>query len=251
MKLVILAAGYATRLYPLTLDRPKPLLEVGGRPILEHLLERLAAIEEIDGTYVVTNSKFAEHFRRWSSDYDAPRPEFVPRTIDDGTTDDATKLGAIGDLELLLREHGVEDDLIVAAGDNLFSDDLGGFGDYAADRGAPVVAVYDVGDPEQMSKYNSIQIDADGRITYFEEKPDRASSTLTGIALYFYPRSTLPLIRRYVEEGNNADQPGRLVEWMYSRTPFYTWQVPGRWFDIGSHETLEAADREFSKTSQT
>jgi glucose-1-phosphate thymidylyltransferase len=103
-----------------------------------------------------------------------------------------------------------------------------------------------VGDLEQIKKYNAINLDGDGRITFFEEKPKNPTSTLTGIALYFYPKSTLPLIRQYIAEGNNPDQPGRLIQWFYPRLPVYTWKVPGLWYDIGSKETLEEANRIFA-----
>ena len=245
MKLIILAAGYATRLYPLTLNQPKPLLAVAGKPMIEHVLDNLAPVEEIDHVYVVTNAKFAGHFQRWADSYGAGRTGVGFTIIDDGSTDDSNKLGAIGDLNLVLRQAAVEDDVVVVAGDNLFSESLGEFGRFVRERNAPVLAVYDVGDLEAIKKYNSIEVDADGRITFFEEKPATPRSTLTGIALYFYPRSSLALIRQYVEEGNNPDQPGRLVQWMYRRTPFYTWKVPGLWYDVGSKETLQEADRIF------
>ena len=110
-----------------------------------------------------------------------------------------------------------------------------------------MLAVYDVGDLEEVKKYNSITLAADGRISFFEEKPKNPTSTLTGIALYYYPRAVLPLIRQYIAEGNNPDQPGRLIQWLYPRVPVYTWPVPGLWFDIGSKETLEEANRIFAK----
>ncbi len=110
-----------------------------------------------------------------------------------------------------------------------------------------MLAVYDVGDLEQIKKYNAINLDGEGRITFFEEKPKNPTSTLTGIALYFYPKSTLPLIEQYVAEGNNPDQPGRLVQWLYPRVPVYTWKVPGLWYNIGSKETLEEANRIFAE----
>jgi glucose-1-phosphate thymidylyltransferase len=245
MKLIILAAGYATRLYPLTLNQPKPLLAVAGKPMIEHVLDNLAPVKEIDHAYVVTNAKFAGHFQRWAERYGARHAGFAFTIINDGSTDDSNKLGAIGDLNLVLNEAGIEDDIVVVAGDNLFSESLGGFGRYVRERDAPVLAVYDVGDPEAIRKYSSIEVDGEGRITHFEEKPAEPKSTLTGIALYYYPRASLPLIRRYVEEGNNPDQPGRLVQWMYRRTPFYTWKVPGLWYDVGSKETLEEAGRIF------
>jgi glucose-1-phosphate thymidylyltransferase len=243
VKLVVLAAGYATRLYPLTLDRPKPLLEIAGRPMLDHLLDRVLAIGGIDETIVVTNAKFAPAFDDWARG----RPGVT--VVDDGTTSEADRLGAIGDIGFVLDSHGLEEDVIVVAGDNLFGSDIAGFGGRVREVGAPVLAVYDVGDPAEMRKYNQVQTDADGRITFFEEKPEQATTTLAGIALYYYPRDTLPLIREYLAAGNNPDQPGRLVQWLYPRIPFYTWLVPGAWYDIGSHESLVAADAVFSRDS--
>jgi glucose-1-phosphate thymidylyltransferase len=247
MKLIVLAAGYATRLYPLTLNQPKPLLDVAGKPMLEHVLDNLAPVEEIDHVYVVTNGKFAGHFERWAEGRRTARGGPGITVVNDHSTDDSNKLGAIGDLNLVLRQAEVDDDVVVVAGDNLFSERLGEFGEYCRAKGAPVLAVYDVGDLEAIRKYNSIDVDGEGRITFFEEKPANPKSTLTGIALYYYPRAALPLIRQYVEEGNNPDQPGRLVQWMYQRTPFYTWRVPGIWYDVGSKETLEEANRIFSQ----
>jgi glucose-1-phosphate thymidylyltransferase len=249
MKVVILAAGYATRLYPLTLTQPKPLLPVAGKPMVEHVLDNLAPIGGLDRIYVVTNAKFATHFQKWADGYRATKAKLDFTIVNDGSTDDSNKLGAIGDLNLVLTRERVEDDVIVVAGDNLFSDELTDFGRFCREKNAPVLAVYDVGDLEQVKKYNSISIDESGRITFFEEKPKSPQSTLTGIALYFYPRATLPLIKQYIAEGNNPDQPGRLIQWLYPRLPVYTWKVPGLWFDIGSKETLEEANRIFATVS--
>lgn len=247
MKVIILAAGYATRLYPLTLTQPKPLLPVAGKPMVEHVLDNLAPITAIDRVYVVTNAKFATHFQTWSDHYRATKSKFDFTVVNDGTTDDSNKLGAIGDINFVINSQGLDDDFLVVAGDNLFSDKLGEFGKFCAEKNAPVEAVYDVGNLEEIKKYNSITTDADGRITFFEEKPKHPVSTLTGIALYYYPKSTIALIKQYIAEGNNPDQPGRLVQWLYPRTAVYTWRVPGLWFDIGSKETLEEANQIFAK----
>lgn len=247
MKVIILAAGYATRLYPLTLTQPKPLLPVAGQPMIEYVLDNLAPIGGIDRIYVVTNAKFAGHFQTWSDHYRATKAKLNFTVVNDGSTDDTNKLGAIGDIHYVLKTQNVDDDVIVVAGDNLFSEKLPGFGEYCRQKQAPVLALYDVGNLEEIKKYNSISVDADGRITFFEEKPKQPTSTLTGIALYYYPKTALPLIQEYIAEKNNPDQPGRLVQWMYQRTPFYTWKVPGIWYDIGSRETLEEANRLFAK----
>jgi glucose-1-phosphate thymidylyltransferase len=247
MKIIILAAGYATRLYPLTLTQPKPLLPVAGRPMINHVLDNLAPIPGIDRVYVVTNAKFAGHFQKWADGYRAAQPAFDFTIVNDGSTDDSNKLGAIGDMHLVLTREKVDDDVIVVAGDNLFSDRLDGFGKFIREKNTAVLAVYDVGNLEEIKKYNSISIDAAGKITFFEEKPKQPTSTLTGIALYYYPKSALPLIHQYIAERNNPDQPGRLVQWLYPRVPVHTWKVPGLWYDIGSKETLEEANRIFAK----
>jgi glucose-1-phosphate thymidylyltransferase len=241
MKLIVLAAGYATRLYPLTLDRPKPLLEVAGRPMLDHLLDRVLAIGGVDETIVVTNAKFAPAFADWAQG----RPGVT--VVSDGTTSESDRLGAIGDIGYVLEARGLDDDLLVVAGDNLFGADISDFHSRIEEVAAPILAVYDIGDIAEMPKYNQVQADGNGRITFFEEKPEHATTTLAGIALYYYPRETLPLIREYLAEGNNPDQPGRLVQWLYPKIPVYTWLVPGAWYDIGSRESLAEADAVFSR----
>ena len=203
MKALVLAAGYATRLYPLTLDRPKALLEVGGKPMLDHVLERLEEMG-VDETIVVTNAKFTPHFEEWASGRDGVR------IVNDGTTSNEDRLGAIGDIGYVVDRTGLDDDLVVVAGDNLFGEDMSGFSAYGREMDAPVLAVHDVGDLARMREYNQVDVDDEGRITFFEEKPEDARSTLAGVALYFYPRRTLPLIRQYLDEKNNPDQPGRL-----------------------------------------
>ena len=247
MKVLILAAGYATRLYPLTLTQPKPLLSVAGQPMIEYVLDNLAPIGGIDRVYVVTNAKFAGHFQQWSQAYRASKSKLDFTIVNDGSTGDGNKLGAIGDTNLVITREKIQDDLIVVAGDNLFSHSLEDFGRHCRKMNAPVLAVYDVGSLEEIKKYNSITLDAAGRITFFEEKPKQPTSTLTGIALYYYPKAVLPLIQQYVADGNNPDQPGRLVQWLYKRTPVYTWRVPGIWFDIGSKESLEQANQIFAQ----
>ena len=237
----MLAAGYATRLRPLTLDRPKHLLEVAGRPILDRLLDQLP-LDELDAITVVTNAKFAQRFLDWAEERGGP---VTIEVVDDGTTSDEDKLGAIGDLALVIRELQVEDDLLVAAGDSLFTERLDGFVRFAQERSAAAIAVYDVGDLEAMGRLSAVSVDPDSRVTAFEEKPERPASTLAGIALYFYPREVLPLVSEYLEEGHNPDQPGRFVEWLYSRTPVYAWRVSGGWLDVGTPEALAEADREF------
>ena len=199
-----------------------------------------------DLVYIVTNAKFASQFEQWAAHYQSGRPALRFKVVNDGSTDDTNKLGAIGDLLLVLDREKVDDDLIVVAGDNLFNKPLDDFGRYIHSQDCPVLGTYDVGSLDQARKYGVVDTDATGRIVSFVEKPEKPASTQIGIALYYYPRKTLPLIRQYVAEGNNPDQPGRLIQWLYTRTRVNTWPVPGVWFDIGSKETLDEANRLFS-----
>jgi glucose-1-phosphate thymidylyltransferase len=213
----------------------------------EYVLDNLAPIDALDRIYVVTNSKFAAHFQGWADGYRANKTKLDFTIVNDGSTDDTNKLGAIGDLHLVLTREKVDDDVIVVAGDNLFSKPLTAFGEFCRKKNSPVVAVYDVKDLDQVKKYNALTLAEDGRITFFEEKPKNPVNTISAIALYFYPRAILPMIKQYIAEGNNPDQPGRLIQWLYPRVPVYTWEVPGTWFDIGAKETLEEANRRFAR----
>ena len=247
MNALILAAGYATRLYPLTLTRAKPLLEVGGKPMIDWVLDNLAPIPEIERVYVVTNNKFVKDFQSWAEQYRTKRPNFAIEIIDDGSTDDSDKLGAIGDICLVVTRHDLaKDDLIVVAGDNLFSEALGDFVQ-AAKNSEAMLATYDVGDLEAMKKYASITTDSEGVITRFEEKPPKPENTMAGIALYYFSRAVVPLFTTYIAAGNNPDQPGRFIQWLYQRKPVKTFQIKGTWFDIGSKETLEEANEIFAR----
>ena len=242
MKAVVLAAGYATRLRPLTDTWAKELLPVGGRPILDAIVESIASVDEVDGIHVVTNARKAPAFHEWARGRDV-------HVHDDGTSSNDDRLGAIGDMQFVIDREGIDDDLLVIAGDNLFTGSIEGFVAEGRRREKPVLAVYDVGDLSLMPQFNTIETDSDGRITYFEEKPQRATSTRAGIALYWYPQRVLPLIHTYLSEQENHDQPGRLIEWLYSRTPVYAWELPGTWYDIGTPEQLEAARADFATES--
>jgi glucose-1-phosphate thymidylyltransferase len=247
MNVLILAAGYATRLYPLTLTKAKPLLDVAGKPMIEWVMDNLGPVPGIETVYVVTNSKFAKDFQAWADQYQQKNPKRKLAIVNDGSTDDSDKLGAIGDITLVLvRENLAGDDLLVIAGDNLFSEPLTAFVKSAQGSEA-TLATYDVGDLEAIKKYSAITMDAEGILTSFEEKPAEPKSTLTGIALYYFSRETIPLFTTYIAAGNNPDQPGRFIQWLYTRKRVRTHQIRGTWFDIGSKETLEEANELFRK----
>jgi glucose-1-phosphate thymidylyltransferase len=245
MKLLILAAGYATRLYPLTKNKAKPLLEVAGRPMIEHVLATTKDIGDLNHVLIVTNEKFAPDFETWGVDYRKRHPQCPPITVvNDHSTDDTNKLGAIGDIKLVIDSQRVDDNLLIIGGDNLFKSSLRDFAKFAAENGS-TLGVYDVGDLELMKQYGNVSVDGHGRIMEFVEKPPQPKTTLAAMCLYYYPRAVLPLIEQYVKDGNNPDQPGRFVAWLYQRQPVYARQIHGQWLDIGSFETLDQANREF------
>lgn len=247
MNVLILAAGYATRLYPLTLNKAKPLLEIAGKPMIEWIVDHLGSGPGLGTIYIVTNDKFASDFQAWASSYEQKKPGGKFKVINDGSTSDNEKLGAIGDINLVMtRENLVTDDLLVVAGDNLFSESLSGFVEFAKSKPA-TVAVYDVGSLETIKKYGSVTVDENGLITHFEEKSPKPTSTLAAIALYYYSREVLSLFTTYLAAGNNPDQPGRFLQWLYTRKPVHTFQMKGLWLDIGSKETLEEANKIFQQ----
>ena len=243
MNVLILAAGYATRLYPLTLKKAKPLLVVGGKPIIEWVVDNLTGIPELETIYVVTNDKFAADFQAWSERYRARHPEFKFKVINDGSKTDDDKLGAIGDINFVVTHQNLtQSSLLIVAGDNLLTESLVDFVECASGTDA-TVAVYDVGDAEAIKKYGNISVDADGIITRFEEKPEKPQGTLAAVAVYYYSPVVLSLLTTYLAAGNNPDQPGRFVQWLYTRRPVKTFKIKGKWLDIGSKETLENADQ--------
>jgi len=237
VKAIILAAGYATRLYPLTETFAKPLLPLAGRPMLDYLLDRIREADAIDEIHVVTNHKFAAAFADWARTRDV-------RVHDDGTASEDDRLGAIGDIAFVIEQAGLEEeDLLVVAGDNLFDYSLADYVRWWRGKGeASAVVLYDVGSLELVKRYSSVEIDEEGRLRSFVEKPEDPKSSLVATASYIYHRSHVPLIPRYLEEGNAPDQPGRFVAWLVPRAPVYGYTVTGEWRDIGDAGQLLEAD---------
>lgn len=244
MKALIMAAGYATRLYPLTKDRAKPLLPVGGRPIIDYICDALEKVREIDHVYVVTNNRFAPSFETWARER---RKNFrMPIDIlNDGTVSDEDKLGAIGDIRFAIRRERIADDLFVVLGDNLFDLDLETIIPYFKRKGA-TVAAYDVGSVGAAKLYGILGVDRDFRVIDFKEKPETPPSTLAAIGMYLFPRDMLDLFRVYEEEGNKMDAPGYYIRWLYRKVPVYAFVFRGVWYDIGDLQMYHKADALYS-----
>jgi glucose-1-phosphate thymidylyltransferase len=238
MKAVILAAGYATRLRPLTDDTPKHLLPVGGRPMLDWVLEKVRAVDEVDGVHLVTNSRFAPAFSRWA--------ESIGVVVhDDGTTSNEDRLGAVGDLRLVIDAAGLDDDeLMILAGDNLFELSLRRFVDWWRSKSRPASAVplHDVGDRELAKEYGIAATDDDERIVQFVEKPIDPPSTLASTLIYLLPPEHVRLVATYLDAGESADNAGSFLGWLARRERVYGYRFEGSWFDIGNHDQLLEAD---------
>ncbi len=239
MKALILAAGYGTRLYPLTKDKPKPLLPVAGRPMLEYTLKKIEEIDEVKEIYVVTNEKFAGHFQAWKDTYKGKKEIKI---INDATTSDEDKRGAIGDMQLVIEQEKVNDDLLVVAGDNLFEFSLEDFINFFQKKGT-AVGLYDFQDREAVKRYSAVEIDAHKKILSFREKPSQPSTTLIAICLYLFPKEKLNLISQYLKEGNNPDAPGLYIAWLHRRDPVYGFVFNGKWYDIGDLKCYEEANQ--------
>ena len=237
MKAILLAAGYATRLRPLTDTIAKPLLPVGGRPMVDWIVDRIVETSA-DEIHLVTNARFAPDFERWAQDKDV-------RVHNDGTTSNDDRLGAIGDIQFV----GLDDDLLIVAGDNLFDFSLADYESYWRSKDASCVAVHDVRDRELAKKYGIVDVDGDDRVTNFVEKPADPPTTLCATATYLYRREDATRIATYLAEGNPPDQPGNFVAWLHTRAPVYAYRFPGEWYDIGDATQLLEADNRMRRRS--
>ena len=235
MKALILAAGYATRLRPLTDDVPKMLLPLAERPMLDYLVDRLREVDEIDEIHLVTNARFADAFRDWA-------PEEVT-VHDDGTTSNEDRLGAIGDIAFAIERGGLEgEDLLIVAGDNLIGYSLAEFVDFWRGKDGSAIAVRDLGDRELLKQYGVVELDDDDRVVGLEEKPAEPKSDLAATAAYLYRAEHLARLPRYLAEGNPPDAPGNFMVWLHTREPVYGYRAEGEWHDIGDLGQLLEAD---------
>ncbi|MDP6423970.1 MAG: nucleotidyltransferase family protein [Planctomycetota bacterium] len=243
MKAIALAAGFATRLYPLTKDRPKPLLDVAGRPVLSWLLDRVLAVPDIDEVVVVTNARFHADFEQWRDDYACHVPI---RVINDGATNDTDPVGAIRDLALGWRALEPNADVLVAAGDNLLRFALEPYVDAFLRAGTPTLLARRLQGGMPPGRFGEITTDETGRITRFREKPKQPESDLAATCLYLLPAPTRDLLETYVARGRDLDAPGNFIAWLAQQTEVHAAEFDAAdMFDIGNKETLENARRLF------
>lgn len=241
MDAIILAAGYATRLYPLTENTPKPLLKIASKPIIEHILTKLQQIPNIDRVYIVTNNKFEKRFKEWLSTYES---ELSIEIINDGTSSNEDRLGALGDIHYTINQKNLSKDIIVVAGDNLFEVSLPDVFNFFKKRKSSVIVIYDVKDYELAKHYGIVEIDNE-LVVNFEEKPVSPKSTLASTGIYLFPKKTIELIKKYIAQGNNPDKAGSFIKWLHKREKVYSFTTDKKWYDIGTFEQLEKANRHY------
>ena len=240
MKAVILAAGYATRLYPLTENKPKCLLEVGGRTLLDSLVAKIDKIGDCDEIVLVTNAKFHAQLEAWKR---TSKSRLPIRVLNDLTTSNDNRLGAIGDLGLAIREAKISSDILMLASDNLFDQDLDAFVRFAKQKGVST-ALYDIGDPmKAANKYGVFEIAKNGMVVSIEEKPAKPKTSLIGMGVYYFPVSSLPKVNEYLGGKDAKDAPGHYVRWLAEHGSVFGFTFQGLWYDIGDIKALEEANK--------
>lgn len=236
---IILCAGYATRLYPLTENQPKPLLAVGDRTILDHIMDKVEQLPEVNEVFIVTNDRFKGHFDSWQ---ETRKPKKSTHIISDGTKSNDDRLGAVGDLQFAIETKKINDDILVIAGDNLFEFSLKNFLTYHKTKNASIIALFDIKDKQKAAKkYGIAELDSTDKVIDFQEKPENPKTALAATACYLFKKHSITLVSDYLQRGGKKENPGDFVKWLAQREPVYGFVFSERWFDIGSFEALEDA----------
>ncbi len=245
MKAIILAAGYATRLYPLTKDTPKALLPIDKKPIIDYIVEQIYTIEEIDEIYVVTNHKFAQNFQNWQKQTAGKAKITV---LDDGTTTEENRRGAIGDISFVIDKMQIQEELLVIAGDNFFTYSLKDYYHFYKEKNKDCVCVKVWKDEKTLCNFGIALLDENGKVLDIEEKPKNPKSNTVVFATYFYQKDTVPLFKQYLSQGNNPDAPGNFPAWLYHKKDVYAYTFEGECYDIGTKESYDEVRKLFEKS---
>lgn len=244
MKAIILAAGYATRLYPLTLNIPKALLKIGDKTILEHIINEVETVEGIDEIIIVSNHKFYDQFIGWLGSKIFKKKLKI---IDDGSMDEDNRLGAIGDIRYAITTEKIDDDIMVIAGDNYFTYRLSDLYNYYTTIQKNCIVIRKVEDINELRRIAVVLLDGSNKVLDMEEKPQFPKSNLGVYATYIYTRDTLPLFDEYLDAGNKPDAPGYFPSWLYVRRDVYAYTFNGECYDIGTHQSYKEVQEKFGK----
>ena len=240
MKCLILAAGYATRLYPLTENFPKPLLKIGEKTILDWLLEDIHTAGMVNSYIVISNHKFAHHFQSWAAQHTLPIT-----VLDDGTSTNETRLGAVKDIQFAIDTLQLDDDLLIIAGDNVLDFSLTKFIAYAKNKGTSCIMRYYEPSIEKLRKSGVAQVDDNDLIVSMEEKPANPKAHWCTPPFYFYTRQDVKLVKVGIENGCGTDAPGSFMAWLAMQTPIYAMEMPGSRYDIGNLESYETVKKNY------
>lgn len=240
MKCLILAAGYATRLYPLTENFPKPLLTVGDKTILDWLIDDIDSAGLVDEYVVISNHKYAVHFEKWAK----TKTQKIT-VVDDGTESNETRLGAVCDIQYAIEKLALDDDMLVIAGDNVLDFSLTKFIDYAKAKGASCIMRYYEGEEKKLVKCGVVQIDENDRIVGMEEKPSEPKSNWCCPPFYYYTATDARLVKQGIAQGCGTDAPGSYIAWLSSVADVYAMEMPGKRYDIGNLESYEMVKKEY------
>ncbi|PIU21165.1 MAG: nucleoside-diphosphate-sugar pyrophosphorylase [Candidatus Diapherotrites archaeon CG08_land_8_20_14_0_20_34_12] len=243
MHVLIPAAGYGTRLYPLTKNIPKALLKIDNKPIFEHIIAKVKELPKVKKITVISNDFFYEKFSEWLSGFEDNKNIQI---INDGTRNEKERLGSIGDINLAIEKFKIKEDVLVVNSDNVFEFSLQESLNYFNEKKAPIICLFDVKSKDLAKLYGVIKIDKNNRITDFKEKPEKPESTLISTGIYYFPKNTVPFFNQYLAEDKSSDKSGYFVEWLYKKVPTYGYLYKKEaWFDIGSLESLKEAQNCF------
>lgn len=244
MKAIILAAGYATRLYPLTIDKPKALLPICQKPILNYIVEEIETISEIDELTIVSNHKFYPNFVQWQETY---KSRLKINVLNDKSTDDSNKLGAVGDIQFVIEQMNISDDVLIMAGDNIFTFKLVDYYNAYKEKDVDMILTKEINNVEDLKRMANVTLDETGRVIDLVEKPPVPKSNIAAFASYIYKKETLPLIKQYLDEGNNPDAPGFFPAWLHKVKPVYAYTFDGECYDIGTPQSYAQVNEIFAK----
>jgi len=244
MTVLILAGGYGTRLAELGKNTPKPLLKIQNRYLLDYILEKIKPLKDVKKIILVTNNKFYGIFQQWAKEQSGNAR--LISIVNDGTNTPEDRLGSIGDIDFVIRQENLQDDLLVAGGDNLFESSLDLYVQFSRKKAPAVtIGVYDVRSLEDARRFGVVGVDARGRIIFFEEKPVKPRSTLIAMCLYYLPKKSLGHIGDYLLESGKSDTAGDYIRWLYQKTDVFGFPFRGKWYDIGSVESYREAQAKF------
>lgn len=244
MKAIILAAGYATRLYPLTENKPKALLPIAGKPILDYIVDQIETVDQIDSLVIISNDKFYNNFTEWQQ---TRKTHLEIMVLNDKTTNDENKLGAIGDVSFAIEQLSIDEDILVLAGDNIFTFELKDFVDYYNEKNEDVILVKRIENKEELKRMGNAVIDETGKVLDMVEKPENPPSDIAVFAVYLYKKDTVKLIKQYLGEGGNPDAPGFFPSWLHKRKDVYAYVFDGECYDIGTPESYKEVNKIFKK----